>query len=740
MIHLLWASLAIPVIIHLVYRRKAKPMPFSTLYFLQQIDQRVQRRYRLKEILLLLARLALLAALVGALERPMLRSSTFKGSGVPTTAAVVLDNTYSMRAVDEGSTAFSRAKKAADAVLKGLTSKDSAVLTLVNQKDTSTTRPTTAVGRLRAQLSEMACSYGSGELGPALKRALDSVEEGKNERREIYVLTDMQRLSWSPALEQQGQRLAEDFPDTPVFLVDVGNEVTENLTVTKADFGNRVNVRGTNSQLYCELENTSTRNLAKNLSMYLDGEKTQEQEVGLASGGKRSVVFQHVFERKGNFQGRVEIAPDDLPADNRWYFTVDVHEQVPVLVINGSPSVIPYKDSAFFLRLALQGKTSVGRQLSPIDPTIVTVRELQSVRLSDYAGVILANVPRISDRMKQDLSTYVRGGGGVMVFLGDNVDAASYNMAIGASATSATRRVSAEGEETAPAENAGLQLLPGNLQGIRSSEKGQDFFRIWNVNARHPVFRDIIDELELQNAQVRTFFDLQQPDANDDGGVSLLSMETGPLLIEKKVGAGTVVLCTTACTPGWSNIPLKPFFLPVLHQLVYYMGGPSSRQVSTPVGMAYRLRIPDTREPVEVKFYPPTPPQQSEDEEPPEPVVIRSEVKQGANSAVFEGTHRPGIYRADIQLDQRVLRRFFAVNIPTRESNLSRLPVEEAGRRLGVDNLLIVGGPDELGEIVTREREGLPLWDYLLLATIAIAVLETFISNVLLKPTGEESS
>ena len=82
MIHLLWLSLAVPVIIHLVHRRKAKRVLFSTLRFLRMVDRRVARRQKLKELLLLAVRLLLLAALIGALYRPMVRSSTFKGSGV----------------------------------------------------------------------------------------------------------------------------------------------------------------------------------------------------------------------------------------------------------------------------------------------------------------------------------------------------------------------------------------------------------------------------------------------------------------------------------------------------------------------------------------------------------------------------------------------------------------------------------------------------------------------------------
>jgi len=73
------------------------------------------------------------------------------------------------------------------------------------------------------------------------------------------------------------------------------------------------------------------------------------------------------------------------------------------------------------------------------------------------------------------------------------------------------------------------------------------------------------------------------------------------------------------------------------------------------------------------------------------------------------------------------------VNVPARESDLERLSVQEARRRLGVDDLTIVRDAEELRAVVRRAREGLPLWDFLLLLTIAAAVCETYVSNVMLK-------
>ncbi len=80
-------------------------------------------------------------------------------------------------------------------------------------------------------------------------------------------------------------------------------------------------------------------------------------------------------------------------------------------------------------------------------------------------------------------------------------------------------------------------------------------------------------------------------------------MDGGPLLLERKFGAGAVVLCTSSCTPAWNNLPLKPHFVPVLHQIVYYLsrtGGDAER--STPAGTPYLLKLPNTRAPVTVKF------------------------------------------------------------------------------------------------------------------------------------------
>lgn len=711
MVHLLWASLAIPVIIHLVYRRKATPMPFSTLEFLRMVDQRVARRQRLKELLLLCVRLLLLAALVGALEKPMLRASALGGAHVPTTVAIVLDNTHSMRAVHGGTTCFQRARAAATDILDGLTGEGargehSAVVLLFDSPDDVPPKPSTDLTRLRSWLGEMECGYGTGELSGPLRRALQSLEHSTNPRKEIYIITDMQKLCWSKALSE----VAPSVPaDVPLFLVDVGGNIGNNLALTKADFGLKVNVIGAPSNLFCTVTNTGPRGQQKELSFHLEGQKLDSRKVSLAPGGQLSAVFTHAFTEKRCYSGYVELSADELGPDNRRYFTTRIHEKVPVLVVNGSPSSIPFEDEVFYLNLALSARRSGQQSLSPVHTDIISEGEFFKRHLESYACVVLANVARLDERWAQRLRHYVIAGGGLVIFTGSQLDPASYNVALGAG-------------------DAGAGILPARLGALKSVGTGEDaFFHVRRVDVKHPVFRNIIDEIDLSAVQVSRLFAAEV--APDDGAATLIELDGGPLFIERRVGSGAVVLCTSSCTLEWNNLVLRPFFLPLIHEFVYYLGNAAGGEADVPVGMAYKLRVTETQDPVEVEFYGPA---KEEGEQKPL-AVVKSAVDGGLNAAVFSDTSEPGIYRARYRVGDEWREREFAVNVEPSESDLDRVSQEATEELLTVKDLTFVREPESLAQIVRRRREGLPLWDYLLLATIILAVGESFVANVLLK-------
>ncbi len=694
MIHLLWASLAVPVLIHLVHRRKARRIPFSTLRFVRMVDQRVARRQRLKELLLLALRLALLAALIGALYRPMIRSATFQGAGVRTAAAIVLDNTYSMRAVREGTRRFDRALKAAGQILDGLTHGDAVSIVLLDGPADAPAELSTALAGLRSQIDSVQCGYGTAEAAGAIRRAVQSLAQATQARKEIYVISDFQRVSWTAAVEELQAELAEDMP---VFLVDVGGEVGENVSLDSAEFGLKVQVAGAASEVFCTLSNTGAKNVERELSLFLDGEKVAEQNVGIAAGGMLTTSLRPIFGRTGETAMEVRLAPDELDADNARYATVTVHDRLLALLVNGDASGAPYLDETLYVDLALSAPSVGGRVLSPIETRTVTPAEFLNQRLQDYACVLLANVPRVSDLWVERLRRYVTDGGGLILFLGDRVDAASYNPMLGG------------------------DLLPGTLGDVVESAEG---VRVRRYDGTHPVFHALADYVNVERTRVERFFGVSPA----EGTGVLAELESGPLLLERKVGAGIVLLWTSSADMDWNNLPARPFFLPLLHQMVYYAGRPTQRGESVTVGMPCALDLPETGGALEVAFYGPG---QTELDEP--LAVLEAAPAEGGGRVEFSGTGQPGVYRALYSVDGAEQARLFAVNVDPRESQLDCLAPQEVAQMLGARFAKVVRDPDELALVVRREREGLPLWDYLFALAIVVAVAESFVGNVWLR-------
>ena len=120
---LLWgtAAVAVPIIIHLLNRRKFKKVIWAAMKFVQlSIDQN-QRRLRVEDLILLLLRCALLILLALALARPVLPESESSVLGqASVTSVLVIDNSLSMQLEEGGSTQFDKAKEASRDILEAM--------------------------------------------------------------------------------------------------------------------------------------------------------------------------------------------------------------------------------------------------------------------------------------------------------------------------------------------------------------------------------------------------------------------------------------------------------------------------------------------------------------------------------------------------------------------------------------------------------------------------------------------
>jgi hypothetical protein len=201
-------TVAIPIVIHLINRRRAYMHRFAAIEFLLRSQRRVAMRFRLRQLLLLLIRCAALVFLCSALAKPVLSSFgvTPTGAHQPTSVVIIVDNSYSMRCMLGGQSLFERARVAARNLLNTLRSTDNAALFLgPAPSPSSSTGLTFDLASLLRDLESASCSFGTTDLPGWVKPALSVLRESRLSSKRVCVLTDGARHAWRPFDHAQGR-------------------------------------------------------------------------------------------------------------------------------------------------------------------------------------------------------------------------------------------------------------------------------------------------------------------------------------------------------------------------------------------------------------------------------------------------------------------------------------------------------------------------------------------------------
>src|ERR1041385_5145752 len=203
------AAVSVPIIIHLLNRRKFQKVIWAAMRFIQTSVERNQRRMQMEDLILLALRCLLLALLALALARPALKNadSDFLGQS-RVTAAIILDNSQSMGMSDGTMTRFEKARKAAEQALDTMPSGSAtAVLLASDIVNGVIPEPTFDFNLARKAIRKAPLTDRATDLLPAVQRALDTLKQRIGIRKEIYLVTDGQLAGWKQM--SQIQKLLE---------------------------------------------------------------------------------------------------------------------------------------------------------------------------------------------------------------------------------------------------------------------------------------------------------------------------------------------------------------------------------------------------------------------------------------------------------------------------------------------------------------------------------------------------
>jgi hypothetical protein len=709
----LLAALAglIPVVLHLIHRQKATEVRFSTLRFLRISVQRTRRRKYVEDLSLLAMRVAVLLLIAVGLARPALSSlAALWGSGRTSAIAIVLDNSASMAVTEGGRPRFEAARQGAEQVLARLRDGDQVALLPTGGP------PGPELGRLfrthetvRQALDQCRPSYERADLAAKTQQAATLLAQAEAPSKEIYVFTDNQGLSWEGLKEPEpgDEGRQRDSPlEPPIVLVHVDSEPVPNVALQTISLSSPAPVVGAPFHAAVEVLNTSPVPQQKHLELQVDGSRESiSPTLSLPPGGTLKHEFRFTLDRPGVHRGEVRLVEDDGSAlDNRLFFAATVDQQVPVAIIKPRREDVPQADEAFYLDRALAPGGSIG---GAFRVTTLTPESLAAEDLSVQAVVFCVNLPALSPPAGERLLAYVRSGGRVVWVCGPNVQPVAYN----------AMNALAEG-----------QLLPAPLEELRQPlPGGVESWHIGFLDTDHPALAPLTEPASLyQSVLVYKHFPLTWG-AQATGRVLARLDDGQPLLLERPVGTGSVLLLGTGAHVDWTNLPLKPLFLPLLARLTFHLAGAETERtmglagapVTLPLGQGTgraRDRASDAK--MEIELVRPSG----------EVVRLRNE-GQAARGFRYADTHEAGVYLARWVNRQPPRQVAFAVNIDPAESDPTTLTRAELQARFGKRPVLFCETPGDLAETIQRLREGTSLRDWFLAAVLMALVLEVFLAN-----------
>ncbi|HEX6789972.1 MAG TPA: BatA domain-containing protein, partial [Candidatus Krumholzibacteria bacterium] len=331
-------AVGVPILIHLLNRRRVKRIKFSSLEFLDEVNRQRMRRVNLTRILILVLRAMAVLMLVIAFARPTLRSGLLFAGSMPKNVIVCLDASYSMGVNQETGTAFDAAKKIAhDIVDEAQPNDEINLVTFAKTAEPAMEKGTRNRGVVKAAIDRTPLTNDVTSLRSALDRALALIDESDVDGGEIYVVSDF-RYSADSTLVDESKTPA----NVRIYFVPAYKDDADNVSIDHVAVPRKLLRPGEVVKVQATVSNHAKKTPANvSLELVVEGDRKAEQVVEVAPGASQTVTFPLSLPKAGRYHGRASKNHDRLAIDDDRYFLVDVSNSIPVAVMGGRPRPQP---------------------------------------------------------------------------------------------------------------------------------------------------------------------------------------------------------------------------------------------------------------------------------------------------------------------------------------------------------------------------------------------------------------
>ena len=557
-------GIAVPIIIHLLYRKNKKETDWAAMELLRRALVVRSGQIRLEDFIILLLRCLTLLLLAAALLRPILKDSSLVGDQ-KVGMVVAIDDSLSMNhgATTRFETAIEKARKVLGTASPG----DKVSIVFLNEREIDDQKkvPLRAAdydaNKVNDILDAAKISGASTHQSnlensiPLLKEMSDEMKAGT---KEIHIITDAQQSDWT-GLSSEAKNMLGEIPAS-IYIIPVNSEGDDNRSVTSLNYvSGSLNNSGV-ARFEATIKNFGTNDAdAGNIEFYQNSNLVRRQTLGTIGSGESKVVpFLANYEKPGDLSITAKISKDSLGADNSRHTVVNVRPRVRVLCATDSidGGLGTQNNDLFFLENAL--RLSSGDEENGIQVTSVDSSDLTLEKLNDYDIIILANVSAPSLEIAERLKNFTSNGGGLIVFAGENINPEKYEQSFG---------------------NDSDSILPGKIgQKTSSGEENQGLWSLAFPDSDHPLARVVKSMTEdvINDAKVKSIISVEPLPGSQV--ILKLVENNAPILVSKTVGEGSVILCATSADRSWSELVVHPVYAIMIQQAATTMTSkPDSR-------------------------------------------------------------------------------------------------------------------------------------------------------------------
>ncbi|KLT67468.1 BatA domain-containing protein [Pedobacter sp. BMA] len=512
-------SVAIPVVIHLFNFRKFKKVYFSNVQLLKEVEQQNSSKEKLKNLLILASRILAIIFLVFAFAQPYIPLSDQKTVSLNNAVSIYIDNSYSMEAINKDGNLLDEGRRRAKELVNGFGINDRFQL-LTNDFEGRHQRLLSKDEFLKA-LEDVRISSTQRNLQQILNRQANVLTASAN--KYSFLISDFQQnISTGKKLETKA--------DIQYALLKLNATALPNVAVDSVWMLSPNHQSGANEKLVVRFKNYSEEE-AKNIPVKLIVNNQQKgfSTVTIPAGKILSDTLSFSGLKAGWQKGIVTIKDFPVTFDDTLSFAFKVDASMSVLNINGA-------NGGGYIK-ALYAADNYYKLIENTESNI------NYSAFPNFGLIVLNGLKNPSSGLAQQLKSYLKAGGKVVIFPDLDADIQSYNTFL-----------------------RGL-----SLPVIERLDK--TVTRVEQIDLQNEVFKSVFEEVpkNLDLPDVSQHFTFAE--TNSVNKESLLSLPGGKLFFARfGIGNGSVYLSATGLNPAYGNIARHPLFVPLMYQVALNAG------------------------------------------------------------------------------------------------------------------------------------------------------------------------